>query len=389
MNGPASDSPRVTVLMTVYNGLPYLREAIESVLGQTFSDFELLVVDDASTDGSVACIRSYEDPRIRLVCNSKNAGQAGAMNQGLGLARGETIARLDQDDVCAPDRLRRQVEFLQARPDLASAGSWQVCIGPDGRKIGFEPGASDLAGGNFGTFAGLLWTQATPVGHPTVMIRRKILADAGGYEEAFAPTEDYALWTRLALARRGLGVIPEGLVKVRIHPRQQSAEKLQLQRKKGIQAHQRFIASFCGGQENPEEISAFLRMDEACWARFRSSSEVRRLFALLDRVMERASSSWKLSAKEKGSFRRRVNWWLARGAMTGALKKNVQCLALAGCLLRRDLRTLRFPSIWLAPAALAVSPLMVPALRRFFGPWAQIAKRQRTRFRYEFSRISL
>lgn len=389
MSAPVSDAPRVTVLMTVYNGLPYLREAVESVLNQTFSDFELLVIDDASTDGSVACIRSYGDPRIRLVCNSRNAGQAGAMNQGLALARGETIARLDQDDVCLPDRLRRQVEFLQARPDLAGAGSWQVCIGPDGRKIGFEPGASDLAGGDFGTFAGLLWTQATPVGHPTIMIRRQVISDAGGYEETFAPAEDYALWTRLALARRGLGVIPDGLVKVRIHPRQQSAEKLQVQRDKGMQAHQRFIAAFCAGQENPEEISAFLRMDEAGWVRFRSSSEVRRLFASLDRVMERASNSWKLSSKEKGSFRRRVNWWLARGAMTGALKKNGQCLALAGCLLRRDLRSLRFPSVWLTPAALVLSPLMGPASRRFFGPWAKFAKRQRIRFRCEFSRVSL
>ncbi len=389
MNGPVSDAPRVTVLMTVYNGLPYLREAIESVLAQTFSDFELLVIDDASTDGSVACIRSYADPRIRLVCNTQNAGQAGAMNQGLALARGETIARLDQDDVCVPDRLRRQMEFLQARPELAGVGSWQICIGPDGRKIGFEPGASDLAGGDFGTFAGLLWTQATPVGHPTVMIRRQVVSDAGGYEEAFAPTEDYALWTRLALARRGLGVIPDGLVKVRIHPRQQSAEKLQVQREKGMLAHQRFIASFCGGQENPEEISAFLRMDEACWTRFRSTSEVRRLFGSLDRVMERASNAWKLSSKETASFRRRVNWWLARGSVTGALRKNTQCLALAGCLLRRDFRTLRFPSLWLTPAARAVSPLMVPALRRFFGSWAKIAKRQRTRFRYEFSRVSL
>ena len=307
MNGPASDPPTVTVLMTVYNGLPYLREAVESVLNQTFSDFELLLVDDASTDGSVDCIRSYGDPRIRLVCNSKNVGQAGAMNKGLALARGEYIARLDQDDVCVPDRLQRQVDFLKAQAGTAGVGSWQICIGPDGRKIGFEPGASDLAAGNFGTFAGLLWTQATPVGHPTVMVRRKIFAVAGGYEKAFAPTEDYALWTRLALNRRRLGVIPEPLVKIRIHPRQQSAEKLQIQRSKGVQAHQRFIAAFCTAEENPEEISAFLRMDEACWARFRTGPEVRRVLFMHDQVMDRARRSWKLSRKEELSFRRRAN----------------------------------------------------------------------------------
>src|SRR3972149_6665359 len=100
---------RVTVLMAVYNGLPYLRQAIESVLTQSFTSFELLVVDDASSDGSVACVRSFNDPRVRLVCNERNLRQTASLNRGLELARGEYIARLDQDDLCAPDRLEKQV----------------------------------------------------------------------------------------------------------------------------------------------------------------------------------------------------------------------------------------------------------------------------------------
>ncbi len=338
MNGPASDPPAVTVLMTVYNGLPYLREAIESVLNQTFTDFEFLIIDDASTDESAACIRSYKDPRIRRVCNSKNAGQADALNQGLAIARGETIARLDQDDVCLPNRFQRQLDFLKARPDLAGAGTWLIYIGPDGRKIGFEPGASDLPAGNFGTFAGLLWTQATPVGHPTVMIRRRILQEMGGYEQAFAPAEDFALWTRLGLSRQHMGVVPEPLVKARIHPRQQSVEKKEVQRAKGMQAHQRFIAAFCGTQENPEEISTFLRMDEICWVRFRSGSDVRRLLSALERTMARACRRWNLSPIEEASFRRRVDWWLARGALWAGLNRQLQSGLMIGPLLGRRLR---------------------------------------------------
>ena len=105
--------------MPVYNGLPYLREAIESVLCQTFTDFEFLIVDDASTDGSTDLIKSYGDSRIRLIRNEHNLGTSGSMNRGIELARSEYIARIDQDDVCLPERLREQLAFIESRPDLA------------------------------------------------------------------------------------------------------------------------------------------------------------------------------------------------------------------------------------------------------------------------------
>lgn len=377
----APKSPRVTVLMTAHNGLPYLPHAIDSVLRQTFSDFEFLTIDDASTDGSADCIRSYPDPRIRLVCNPKNVGQAKALNQGLALARGEYVARLDQDDLCRPDRLQRQVDFLDAQSDPAGVGSWHDCIGADGRRIRLEPGASDLPQGGFGTLIGLLLTQATPVGHPTVMYRRRIIAEAGGYDHNFAPSEDYALWTRLALARYSLGMIPEALVMVRIHPRQQSAEKLLLQRMKTAQAHQQLVAAFCTFQEKPQEIGCLLRMDEEIWKMFPSSSQIRGALQALHRFMENLRRSLNLSPEEYVRFSYRLYWWMARGALLGVLHKQRQSVHIVLFLLRRDIRVLRFPSVWAYPTGLLLSPLLGASFHRWLAPWIRMARRQRGFFR--------
>jgi glycosyltransferase involved in cell wall biosynthesis len=114
--------PRVTVVMAVYNAAQFLREAIASVLSQTYTDFELIVVDDASTDDSSAILRSYNDPRIRIIRHQTNLGASLSRNDALAAARGELIAIMDADDVCAPTRIERQVEFLQAHPAVGLVG---------------------------------------------------------------------------------------------------------------------------------------------------------------------------------------------------------------------------------------------------------------------------
>src|SRR3712207_3671984 len=112
------DSPKVTVLMAVYNGEAYLREAVDRILGQTFTDLEFLVVSDGSTDGSAEILRSYADPRLRVVENERNLKLIASLNRGLELARGEYVARMDADDVSLPDRLAKQVAYLEARPEV-------------------------------------------------------------------------------------------------------------------------------------------------------------------------------------------------------------------------------------------------------------------------------
>src|ERR1043165_9066720 len=116
-------SPHVTVLMAVYNGEPFLAKAIDSILAQTYEDFELLVVDDGSTDATPDIVRSYGDRRVRTVRNPRNIGLARSLNVGLAEARGALVARHDADDLSYPDRFRRQVEFLAAHPDVAVLGT--------------------------------------------------------------------------------------------------------------------------------------------------------------------------------------------------------------------------------------------------------------------------
>ena len=132
----SSTKPTVTVLMTVYNGKEYLREAIESVLCQTLNYFEFLIIDDASTDNSTEIINSYNDSRIKLLKNDKNIGQTASLNIGLSRAHGNYLALLDQDDICLPKRLEEQVAFLQENPSISIVCSREYSINEKGEKIG-------------------------------------------------------------------------------------------------------------------------------------------------------------------------------------------------------------------------------------------------------------
>jgi len=127
--------PKVTVLMPVYNGERYLNEAVDSILGQTFTDFEFLIIDDASTDKTPEILRSYDDPRIRVVTNEENLGLSKSLNKGLALARGEFIARMDADDVSYPYRLQVQHEFMTQHPGAGVIGSWAEYIDRKGEIV--------------------------------------------------------------------------------------------------------------------------------------------------------------------------------------------------------------------------------------------------------------
>jgi glycosyltransferase involved in cell wall biosynthesis len=117
-------SPKISVVMPVYNGKEYLALAVESILRQTFADFEFIIINDGSTDNSADIAASYEDPRIKLLHNDKNLGLIPSFNRGLENSRGEYIARMDADDIAFPDRFKKQVAFLDDHPDIALCGSW-------------------------------------------------------------------------------------------------------------------------------------------------------------------------------------------------------------------------------------------------------------------------
>ena len=202
--------PKVTVLMTVYNGLPYLGEAIASILEQTFKDFEFLIIDDASTDGSRSLIESYTDARIRLICNEKNMGQTSSLNKGLHLAIGEYVARLDQDDIALPERLEKQVSYMVQHPQVVLLGTWCEFIDEVGNHVRYyRPPTSHQA--IVDAFA-----IRNPFAHPSIMFRRAPVQEMGGYPADYPFGQDLALWQRLGYQYR-VANLPEELVQIRVH----------------------------------------------------------------------------------------------------------------------------------------------------------------------------
>ena len=122
-------APKISVLMSVFNGERYLIKAIDSILNQTFKDFEFIIIDDGSMDSSNAIIRSFDDPRVRLIENEKNIGLTKSLKKGIDLCRGEYIARMDGDDISLPERLKKQVEFMDHNRGVGISGTWKRSIG--------------------------------------------------------------------------------------------------------------------------------------------------------------------------------------------------------------------------------------------------------------------
>jgi hypothetical protein len=202
----------ITVIMPVYNGEEYVREAIDSILGQTFKDFELLVLDDGSSDRSAAIVKLYQDQRIRLIENPTNLGLVPTLNRGLDQARGTFIARMDSDDRSLPQRFARQLEFLRAHPDVGICGTWMEAIGDRAGYIWRYPTEHERIR------ASLLFESV--LAHPSVMMRREMLERHGlRYSMTYRDAEDYGMWFEAA-QRFALANVPEVLLQYRKHAQQ-------------------------------------------------------------------------------------------------------------------------------------------------------------------------
>lgn len=309
----SSGEPLVSVVMAVYNGMPYLREAVDSVLAQTFRDFELVIVDDGSTDGTVDCVRSYGDARIRRWLSERNIGQTRALNLGLTMSRGRYIARLDADDVCRPDRLQRQVDVLEGRPEVAVLGTWMHSIDARGNTTALVKREWD----DPGTYVGWLLTEVCPVWHPTVMFRREVVAAVGGYDETFRIAQDYDLWIRLALRRRYAWALPAPLVMCREHRGRQTVVHEPLHRQEVALAHERMVGA-CAGPGEGRRLSLLLRGDDAFWRECRSKTEVGATFVALMSTLRKVEAQLGLSPRACANFRAMIRRRLGRGVSVGA-----------------------------------------------------------------------
>jgi glycosyltransferase involved in cell wall biosynthesis len=187
-------NPKISVVMPVYNGEKYLREAMESILRQTLADFEFIIINDGSTDDTEAIIKSYDDKRIVYIKNEGNLGLSKSFNIGIRAARGAYIARTDADDVSLPERFEKQLGFMEAQPNVSIVGSSAILMDEESRrrKTHWMPGRH----------AEIKWKSlfSIPLIHPTVFARAEILKE-NPYDENLSNSEDYELWSRLMFER--------------------------------------------------------------------------------------------------------------------------------------------------------------------------------------------
>jgi glycosyltransferase involved in cell wall biosynthesis len=227
-------APTISVVMSVFNAGPYLRQAVESVLGQSFGDFEFIIIDDGSSDGSGDHLRAYagRDPRIRLTVR-ENKGLTVTLNEALTQARGEFVARMDCDDLSLPTRFAAQLAYLRADPSIVCAGGHFELIDEKGRLLTRLRPPSDDA-----SIQRLLLAGHTAICHPAAMMRRDAVMRVGGYDPYFKTTQDLDLWLRLGEVGR-LGNVPEVVLKFRQHGGSVSETRRQEQRRYGREAVER------------------------------------------------------------------------------------------------------------------------------------------------------
>lgn len=201
--------PEISVVMPAYNASRYIHEAIESILNQSFEDFEFIIIDDASEDNTSEIIKSYKDSRIVFLQNQKNLGVARTLNRGIDGAKGRYIVRMDADDISVPRRMERQLGFMEVHPEIGISGGWVQLFGigpPSKARVPTDPQE---------IYAYMLFE--TPMWHVTAIMRRELLEKYQlRYDPTFSRSEDYDLWRR-AIQHFHIANIAEVLVRVREH----------------------------------------------------------------------------------------------------------------------------------------------------------------------------
>ena len=215
-----TDPPHISVLMPVYNCEQYVHDAVKSILNQSYTNYELLIVDDASTDTTVSIIKSFTDSRIQLIEKPKNTGYTNSLNQGIFMCKGKYIARMDGDDISLPERFAKQVEFMDANPEVVVCGTTYKYFG--------NPKTITIPETHDAIKIGLLWGNC--LAHPSVMIRKEALHQfSTPYDTNKEPAEDYDLWVKLLNVGK-LHNLPETLIEYRTYSLQVSRKRAEEQR---------------------------------------------------------------------------------------------------------------------------------------------------------------
>ena len=206
-----STIPLVTVLMTVYNGVEYLETSVQSIINQTFKDFEFLIINDCSTDDSVKIIESFNDKRIIIYNNENNLGQTKSLNIGLKLAKGKYIARIDADDVAFPIWLEKLVNYIREHTEYAAVSPNVVIIDSVDKRKKIRRVPASFHEIIFHIF------YDSPMNHVGVLMNKDLILRHGGYDEEFKITQDYELWSSLVRNNYSITNIPDVLMSCRVH----------------------------------------------------------------------------------------------------------------------------------------------------------------------------
>jgi glycosyltransferase involved in cell wall biosynthesis len=217
-----TESPLISVIMSVYNGGDYLRASIDSILAQTYRNFELIIINDGSTDNSDSIIKSYNDERILLV-RQLNHGLVYSLNKAIGIASGTYIARQDADDISLPSRFEKELQLLTSNTRLGVVSCYFTYVD----EITLDPSVT-ISGPTLNTDIKRAMYFTNPFGHGAVMMRRKIFDTIAPYSADYGPTEDFELWRRIA-DEWDLAIVPESLYFYRLNSAGISSSKSDLQ----------------------------------------------------------------------------------------------------------------------------------------------------------------
>ena len=273
------NAPLVSVLMSVRNGVPYVGDAIASIRNQTFRDYEFIIVNNASTDGTVAVLEqeAAADPRIRVFHNHTNLGHSGALNRGLRECQGQWIARMDADDIALPQRFERQLAFLETEAGVLVTSCLAHYIDEHGNKIGKT--AHDLISRE----AFVRYQRenlAIGILHPGAMLDRALLCRIGGYRSAYDPANDIDLWGRMVDAGAVILVQSEYLMNYRVHAGSATAQDFALIRLKYQWARDCMRARRAHSPEPSWEVYVEERRNAPLWLRLNRwrKTSARRLY---------------------------------------------------------------------------------------------------------------
>jgi len=250
---PSSKNPTVAVFTAVYNGNPFLKESISSILTQTYSDFLYYIIDDCSSDESLDTIRSFNDPRIIVLQNKRNLGTALTLNKVLSHIDADIVIRQDHDDVSLPTRIEDQVRFFVHHPHIHLVCSWEHTIDEHNKRIR-NAVAFNI---NYGSLLAKVIVGICPVWHPSLAFRSSAMEAVGFFESEFTRAEDFHVTAKFALARCNAAIIPRYHLLQREHASQQSSKYKDLQKSASVRV-QYYVLNSLVPQLDPSNLIAYL-----------------------------------------------------------------------------------------------------------------------------------